>query len=124
MTLYYVKQPGCGEIGCCGEYYQEIDETFVDCECGIPGSEMTADHLQCCEGGGVVLKWRKASRLEIQAFLDGGRDGFQEGYEAGIEWQKKQGEQSKSVQRRLNVENSNVRTTTDNSINDTDGEQL
>ena len=59
----------------------------------IPEDEMTGDHLWSCNGGGPVLKWRKAKRLEIQAFEDGKSDGFQEGSDWGIEWvQKKQGE--------------------------------
>lgn len=92
MTVYYVKQDntvwGCGEPGCCGEYYEDIVESFVDCNCNISDNEMTADHLQGCNGGGPVLKWRKAKSLEIQAFFDGKNDGFEE----GSEWQKKQEE--------------------------------
>jgi hypothetical protein len=100
MTIYYVKQDntiwGCGDPECCGEWYEEIDETFVDCTCEHiePRSEANmTEHLQSCIGGGPVLKWRKAKRLEIQAFEDGKSDGFQEGSDWGIEWvQKKQGE--------------------------------
>ncbi len=94
MTIYYIKQDntiwGCGEPGCCGENWEQIEEFFVDCEHEIPESEMTGDHLQSCNGGGEVLKWRKAKRLEVQAFEDGKSDGFQEGSDWGIEWQKKQ----------------------------------
>lgn len=93
MTVYYVKQdntiPGCGDPGCCGEYYEEIDETFHECTCEQIGSDM-AEHLQCCLGGGPVLKWREAKRLEVQAWNDGKDDGFQEGSNWGIEWQKKE----------------------------------
>ena len=97
MTIYYVKQDntiwGCGEAGCCGEYYEEIDETFVDCDCEISEEQMTGDHLQGCVGGGPVLEWRKADNLEIKAFESGRGEGFQEGSDWGIEWvQNKQGE--------------------------------
>lgn len=93
MTVYYVKQDntiwGCGEPGCCGEYEERIEESFVDCDHEVPESEMTGDHLHGCNGGGPVLKWRKAKPLEIQAWNDGKDDGFGEGWEAGKEWQKK-----------------------------------
>ncbi len=93
MTIYYVKQDdsyyGCSEPGCCGESYEATEETFVKCECGIPENEMTADHLHGCNGGGPVLKWRKAKNKEIQAYEDGKTQGFQEGSDWGIEWQKK-----------------------------------
>ena len=93
MTIYYIKQDntiwGCGEAGCCGEWSEEIDETFVNCECDIPETQMTGDHLQGCVGGGPVLKWRKAKGKEIQAYEDGKTQGFQEGSDWGIEWQKK-----------------------------------
>ena len=93
MTIYYVKQDntvwGCGDPECCGEYYEEIDETFINCDHEIPEAKMTGDHLQGCVGGGPVLKWRKAKRLEIQAFSDGKDDGFQEGWNAGEEYERK-----------------------------------
>jgi hypothetical protein len=100
MTIYYVKQDntiwGCGDPECCGEWYEEIDETFVDCTCEHiePRSEANmTEHLQSCIGGGPVLEWRKADNLEIQAFESGRGEGFQEGSDWGIEWvQKKQGE--------------------------------
>ena len=92
MTIYYVKQDntvwGCGDAECCGEYYEEIDKTFVDCEHEIPEAQMTGDHLQGCVGGGPVLKWRKAKKLEVYAFNSGKDEGFQEGSDWGIEWQK------------------------------------
>ena len=88
MTLYYVKQDdtvwGCGDPACCGEYYEEITESFVNCTCENIGPEM-ADHLQSCNGGGPVLKWREAKPLEALAWSEG----FQEGSDWGIEWQKK-----------------------------------
>lgn len=93
MTIYYVKQDdtiwGCGDPDCCGEYYEEISESFVNCECDIPEDKMTGDHLQGCNGGGPVLKWRKAKLKESQAYGDGLTEGFQEGSDWGIEWQKK-----------------------------------
>ena len=97
MTVYYIKQDntvwGCGEPGCCGEDWHEIKETFIDCDHGIAESEMTADHLHGCAGGGEVLKWRKAKRFEFQAWNSGKDDGFQEGWNAYAEWQmSKQGE--------------------------------
>ena len=92
MTIYYIKQDdtiwGCGDPECCGEYYEEIRESFVDCQCNIPENEMTGDHLHGCNGGGPVLKWRKAKPIEILAFEHGKRDGWQEGSDWGIEWQK------------------------------------
>lgn len=92
MTLYYVKQDdtvwGCGDPECCGEYYEEITESFVNCEDNIPEADMTGDHLHGCNGGGPVLKWRKAKKKEVQAYEDGKTQGFQEGSDWGIEWQK------------------------------------
>jgi hypothetical protein len=93
-SIYYVKQDntiwGCGEPGCCGEYYEEIDEDFVKCDHDIPESEMTADHLQSCKGGGEILEWRRADLLEMKAFWAGNEDGWNEGWNNGAEWQEKQ----------------------------------
>jgi hypothetical protein len=93
MTIYYIKQDdtiwGCGEPGCCGEYYEEIKESFVNCECDIPEDEMTGDHLWSCNGGGPVLKWRKAKKKEIQAFENGGDSVYYKAFEDGAEYQKK-----------------------------------
>jgi hypothetical protein len=93
MTLYYVKQDntvwGCGDPGCCGEYYEEIDEEFVDCTCEV---EVDADHLHGCNGGGPVLDWRKATPLEIIAYDSGVTSGYWVAFEAGIEYQKKNGD--------------------------------
>lgn len=90
MTLYYLKQDdtiwGCGDPDCCGEDYEEITESFVNCTCDV---EVDADHLHACNGGGPVLKWRKAKRKETQSFNDGYTDGYSKGWEDGIEWQKK-----------------------------------
>jgi len=92
MTLYYVKQDdsyvGCSEPGCCGESYEATEETFVKCDCKQIEFDMS-EHLQVCNGGGPVLKWRKAKGKEIQAYEDGKTQGFQEGSDWGIEWQKK-----------------------------------
>lgn len=94
MTLYYVKQddtiPGCGDPECCGEYYEEITESFVKCECDIPETEMTADHLHGCNGGGPVLEWRKATDIEKIAYDSGVTNGYWVAFEAGIEFQKKE----------------------------------
>lgn len=99
MTLYYIKQDntiwGCGEPGCCGENWEQIEESFVECICEQVEPDVKPDiagHLQSCAGGGPILKWRKAKRLEIQAWNDGKDDGFQEGSDWGIDWQKKRGE--------------------------------
>ena len=74
-SIYYVKQDntiwGCGDPECCGEYYEEIDEDFVKCDHDIPESEMTGDHLHFCNGGGPVLKWRKAKDREYIAWRRG-----------------------------------------------------
>lgn len=92
MTLYYVKQDdtiwGCGDPECCGAYYEEIEESFVECKCGIPEKDMTADHLHVCNGGGPVLEWRKAKKKEVLAFRDGETNIYYEAFEKGIEFQK------------------------------------
>ena len=100
MTLYYIKQDntvwGCGDPECCGEYYEQIEESFVECKCEQVEPAVEPDmagHLQTCNGGGPVLKWRKAKPLEVQAWNDGKDEGFQEGSDWGIEWQKSKGEQ-------------------------------
>ena len=99
MTLYYIKQDntvwGCGDPECCGEYYEEIDESFVECTCEQVEPDVKPDmagHLQSCAGGGPILKWREAKPLERLAFMRGKDDGASEGWFDGIEWQKKQGE--------------------------------
>ena len=102
MTLYYIKQDNT--VWCCeedsGPYYEEIEESFVDCKCLLE-SEMTADHLQGCAGGGIVLKWRKAKTLEIQAFESGKDEGFEDGFDKGIEYQKKKEESLESGYKKL-----------------------
>jgi hypothetical protein len=99
MTIYYVKQDntiwGCGDPECCGEWYEEIDETFVNCECEHVNEHTDmVEHLQSCVGGGPVLKWRKAKRLEIQAFIDGKNEGFGEGWNAGEKYEQEYGKSS------------------------------
>ena len=96
MTIYYVKQDntiwGCGDPECCGEYYEEIDEIFHDCDCQdlkIEDDSDMAEHLQGCMGGGPVLKWRKAKERELVAFYAGQEDGFNEGWSAGEDYEKK-----------------------------------
>lgn len=88
MTIYYLKQddtiPGCGDPGCCGEYYEEISESFIDCTCEV---EVDADHLHGCNGGGPVLEWRKAYGLEAQAYEDGKSEGWSDGADWGEKYQ-------------------------------------
>lgn len=88
MTIYYLKQDntiwGCGDPDCCGEYYEEIDESFVDCTCKV---EVDSDHLHVCNGGGPVLEWRKATPLEIQAYTDGHGEGWSDGADWGEKYQ-------------------------------------
>lgn len=73
MTLYYVVQDNMS--WCCeddsGPYYEDHEESFVNCECDISESQMTADHLHGCNGGGPVLKWRKAKNKEYLAWRRG-----------------------------------------------------
>jgi hypothetical protein len=92
MTVYYIRQDntiwGCGDPDCCGINYEEIEERFVECKC-VPESEITAEHLHTCAGGGPVLKWRTAKLLEAKAWSDGRDEGFDDGATWGIEWQKK-----------------------------------
>lgn len=97
MTLYYVKQDdtiwGCGDPACCGEYYEEIEENFVECECqqvNKPMIEDMAEHLHSCNGGGPVLEWREATKLEIIAWYAGREIGLEEGFEMGVKYQEKQ----------------------------------
>ena len=84
MTIYYLKQddtiPGCGDPECCGEYYEEIGESFVNCTCEV---EVDADHLHGCNGGGPVLEWREATRLEAIAYENGIDNSYSDGYELG-----------------------------------------
>jgi hypothetical protein len=91
MTIYYLKQddtiPGCGDPECCGEYYEEIDESFISCTCEV---EVDADHLHSCNGGGPVLEWREATKLEAIAYDSGVTNGYWVAFEAGIEFQKKE----------------------------------
>ena len=84
--IYYLKQDntvwGCGESGCCGEYYEEISDSFVDCNHEIEiGAE--AEHLHGCNGGGPVLEWRTAYALESQAYEDGKSEGWSDGADWG-----------------------------------------
>lgn len=91
MTVYYVKQDntvwGCGDPGCCGEYYEEIDDIFYNCDC--KDVQVDSDHLQGCMGGGPVLKWRKATPKETLAFTNGRDTGYSEGHWDGAEYQKR-----------------------------------
>lgn len=92
-NIYYVKQdntmPGCGDPECCGSYYEEIEEDFVKCPHDITESEMTGNHLHVCNGGGPVLDWRKATELEMKAFWAGQEEGWEDGWNAGEEYERK-----------------------------------
>lgn len=94
MTVYYLKQDdtiwGCGDPECCGEYYEEIGEYFLDCTCEV---EVDADHLHSCNGGGPVLEWRKATDLETIAYQNGNQEGYSEGSVNGWEFGIKQTEE-------------------------------
>lgn len=94
MTVYYLKQDdtiwGCGDPECCGEYYEEIGEYFLDCTCEV---EVDADHLHSCNGGGPVLEWRKATDLETIAYQNGNQEGYSEGSVNGWELGIKQTEE-------------------------------
>lgn len=96
MTIYYLKQddtiPGCGDPECCGEYYEEISESFIDCTCEV---EVDADHLHGCNGGGPVLEWRKATDVGKIAYDSGVNDAYWVAFEAGIEFQKKEAKDEK-----------------------------
>ena len=74
MTVYYVKQDntiwGCGDPGCCGEYYEEIDEEFVDCSwVQLAYRVMRIDPLLVCAAkehrifAKVVFAWSVIERL-------------------------------------------------------------
>lgn len=93
MTIYYVKQDntinGCGEPGCCGEWYEEIDEEFISCTCEV---EVDAEHLHACNGGGPVLDWRKATPLEVIAYESGINNNYSQAFSDGIEYQKRNNE--------------------------------
>lgn len=87
MTLYYVKQDNMG--WCCeadsGPYYEDHEESFVDCECELPDNAMTAEHLQDCNGGGLVIEWRSATSNELSAHESGRYDGYNDGFSFGRE---------------------------------------
>ena len=84
MTIYYIKQDNT--VWCCeedsGKYYEQIDVSFVKCECSqIIEQETFEEHLQGHKGGGRVLKWRKAKQNEISAWYAAGDEFFDEGIE-------------------------------------------
>lgn len=90
MSIYYIKQDNT--VWCCeedsGPYQEQIEDTFVKCECASVWARKEADmanHLQEHAGGGKVLKWRMATGIELAAWYSGGDDAFQEGiaYENG-----------------------------------------
>lgn len=84
MSIYYLKQDNT--VWCCeedsGPYQEQIEETFVKCECESVWSRKeidVAEHLQGHAGGGEVLKWRIAKGTELAAWYSGVDDAFQEG---------------------------------------------
>ena len=90
MTLYYVKQDNMS--WCCeddsGPYYEDHEESFVNCDCELPDSKMTADHLHGCNGGGPVLQWREATEKELIAWVVGTQDSFGDGFDSGVEHER------------------------------------
>lgn len=94
MTVYYLKQDdtiwGCGDPECCGEYYEEIGEYFLECTCEV---EVDADHLHSCNGGGPVLEWREATDLEELAYRNGNQEGYSEGSLRGWDFAVKETEE-------------------------------
>jgi hypothetical protein len=93
-VIYYIKQDntiwGCGDPGCCGETWEQIEGSFISCDCERIELEMS-EHLQVCSmyGGGPVLEWREATELEATAFQDGRGYGFEDGYDAAINFEKR-----------------------------------
>lgn len=83
MTIYHIKQDN--STWCCeedsGPYYEEIETSFVKCECSRIEPETMEEHLQNHKGLGRVLKWRKATENEISAWYASGDDFFEEGIE-------------------------------------------
>lgn len=84
MSIYYIKQDNT--VWCCeedsGPYQEQIEVTFVKCECESVWARKEADmadHLQRHSGGGKVLEWRMAKATELAAWYSGGDDAFQEG---------------------------------------------
>ena len=94
MAIYYLKQDdsiwGCGDPECCGEYYEEIGEYFLECTCEV---EVDADHLHRCNGGGPVLEWREATDLETIAYQNGNQEGYSEGSLRGWDFAVKETEE-------------------------------
>lgn len=81
MTIFYIKQDNT--VWCCeedsGEYYKDIEVSFVKCECSNIEPETMEEHLQNHKGGGRVLKWRKATEKERSAWYASGDEFFEEG---------------------------------------------
>jgi hypothetical protein len=82
--IYYIKQDdtiwGCGDPECCGEYYKDLKESFVDMPEGV---EITALALQLQIGGGPVLEFREATHLECLSWYVAYDEGYSEGYSEG-----------------------------------------
>ena len=92
MSIYYVKQDNtiwtCGDTDCCGPIIEDVEESFVYCNCESIEVEMS-EHLQKCWGGGPVLEWREATSLEMTAFADGRNYGFEDGYDSAVEFERR-----------------------------------
>ena len=90
MSIYYIKQDNT--VWCCeedsGPYNQEIDISFVKCECPQVEPETMAEHLQGHQGGGQVLKWRKANENERSAWYGGKDEVFDEGIEFESDYER------------------------------------
>lgn len=89
MKLYYAKQDntiwGCGESGCCGPYYEEIDEVFID----MPDGEVTAEMIQTENGGGEILKFKVATPKQGIAYQSGKTVGYEDGWSDGFAYNSK-----------------------------------
>ena len=83
MSIYYIKQDNT--VWCCeedsGPLWEQIEISFVKCECSQIEPDEMAEHLQGHKGGGRVLKWRKANHKETSAWYGGKDEVFDEGME-------------------------------------------
>lgn len=99
MALYYAKQDntiwGCGESGCCGPYYEDIREIFVEVDSEDADSEM----IQSEEGGGPVLSFKKATRKQAIAYEKGKIFGYEDGWSDGFAYNSQK--TLESVRRRI-----------------------
>lgn len=91
MSLYYAKQDntiwGCGESGCCGPYYEDIQETFI--EIYDDGNPVDAERLQSEEGGGPILSFKIATHKQAVAYESGKMAGYEDGWSDGFAYNHK-----------------------------------